>query len=172
MNQRNFFVIIIMRIVTYTILAIMFLVYFTNLNNTNTGTDIIDYPLRGFYHADISHLLANSISFYALSFMEEILGWEKFITAIIFIWIVSSLILYAIHIIMPSRKVYTIGFSGVIFGLIVVYYTLLNKSKSITMAGLIISILPQLMVTGISFEGHLSGILAGIIYVTLFPIKN
>ncbi len=82
------------------------------------------------------------------------------------------MILYIIHAIMPSRKVYTVGFSGVIFGLIVIYYISLNQNPGITMTGLIISILPQLVVPGISFEGHLSGIIAGVIYITLFPVKK
>ena len=104
--------------------------------------------------------------------MEEIIGWGQFLFAILFIWIVSGIILYIIHKVFPSRKVYTVGFSGVIFGLIVVYYTLLGKGPGVSFIGLLVSILPQLVVPGISFEGHLSGIIAGIIFVLLFPVKN
>jgi rhomboid domain-containing protein 1 len=161
-----------MRIVTYIILGIIVLIFFSSFNFHDTGNDIIDYPLHSLYHANISHLVANGISFIALSFMEEVIGWGQFLMAILFIWIVSSIILYIIHMIFPSRKIYTVGFSGVIFGLVVVYYSLLNQSPGVTLAGLVISILPQLAIPGISFEGHLAGIIAGIIYVLLFPVKR
>ncbi|UFX99809.1 rhomboid protein [Megavirus baoshan] len=161
-----------MRYVTYILLLIMVVIYFSPANFYDTSNELVNYSLRTYYHANIEHLIANSISLYYLSFLEDSLGHKQFAIAIVFIWLVSSIILYIIHAIMPSRKVYTVGFSGVIFGLIVIYYTSLNQSAGITITGLIISILPQLIVPGISFEGHLSGIIAGIIYITLFPVKN
>jgi membrane associated rhomboid family serine protease len=160
-----------MRVVTYIILGILLLVFFT-VNNYSTNVEVIDYQLRSFYHADMQHLIANSISLFALSFMEEVIGWKMFFFAILFIWVVSSLLLYIIHRIFPSRKVYTVGFSGVIFGLIVVYYSVLNQSPGVSILGLAISILPQLTMIGISFEGHLAGIIAGIIFILLFPTKK
>lgn len=160
-----------MNILTYIILAILIIIFFT-MDFYDSGYDIIDYPIRAFYHADIDHLIANSISLYSLSFIENIIGTAQFLFAITFIWIVSSMLLYIEHIILPSRKVYTVGFSGVIFGLIVIYFTLLNQSPAITFTGLTISILPQLFVHGISFEGHLFGIIAGILYVILFPVNK
>jgi rhomboid domain-containing protein 1 len=160
-----------MRIVTLVIIGIIVIVYFTKLNFYNTGYDIIDYELRAFYHANMTHLIANGISFWSLSFMEEVIGWGQFLFAILFIWIVSGIILYFIHKMFPSRKVYTVGFSGVIFGLMVVYLSLLGKGP-VSYTGLLISILPQLFVRGVSFEGHLAGIIAGAIFVVLFPVKN
>ena len=159
-----------MRVFTIIILIIIAIIFSTNIQY-NTGQDAIDYPIRAFYHADLQHLLANGISLYNLSFMEDVLGRTKFLSAILFIWIVSSLLLYLFHTLIPSRKVYTIGFSGVIFGLIVVYFSLLGN-KNIGLAGLIISILPQIFVPGISFEGHLAGIISGIIYITIFPLNK
>jgi len=161
-----------MRVISYIILGIIILIFLTPINNFNTGKDIIDYPLHAFYHANTSHLIANSISLFSLSFIEEIIGWKQFLLAMVFLWIFSSIILYIIHLILPSRKVYTIGFSGVIFGLMVIYYSLLNQSPGITLVGLVISILPQLAIKGISFEGHLSGIIAGILYILLFPVPK
>lgn len=160
-----------MRIVSYIILGILAIIFLSPLNFKNFNNGIIDYPIRSLYHADWSHLIANGISLYALSFIEDIMGSTQFLMAIIFIWILSSYILWGIQTIFPSRKVYTVGFSGVIFGLIVIYYSLLNSSPGFTLLGLGISILPQLFVKGISFEGHLSGIIAGIIYVLLFPVN-
>ena len=161
-----------MRIVSYVILGIIVLVFFTSINFYDTDYELVNYHMRTFYHANISHLVANAISFYSLSFIEEIMGSGKFLFAMVFIWIVSTMLLYLIHMIFPSRKIYTVGFSGIIFGLMVIYFTLLNQGRGITLTGLVISILPQIVVRGVSFEGHLAGIVAGIIYVVLFPIKE
>jgi membrane associated rhomboid family serine protease len=152
------------RPVTLIILGIIVLIFFLNMEK-ETGIEPIDYGLRGFYHANLQHLIANGFSFLALSFMEDVLGWKRFLFLIFFIWIVSTIILYGIHAVFPSRKVKTVGFSGVIFGLIVVYYSLMGESKYVNMIGLVASIIPQLFMIGISFEGHISGIIAGLIYI-------
>lgn len=158
-----------MRVVTITILAILVLVYLSPINFYDTGLELFDYQIRAFYHANMTHLLANSISFLVLSTMEDSLGWKNYLFMIIFIWLTSSTILYLIHIVFPSRKVYTVGFSGVIFGMIVVYFTMLGANTGLAIGGLLISILPQLFIPGVSFEGHLAGIVAGLFYVLLFP---
>ena len=158
-----------MNFVTYIIIGIIVLIFFS-FNFYDTKYEPINYILRSLYHANTSHLVANSISLYALSFMEQAIGRTQFLFAILFIWILSSIILYIIHLLFPSRKIYTVGFSAVIFGLIVVYYFMMNNNAGITLAGLVISIIPQLFIRGISFEGHLSGIIAGFIYILLFPL--
>ena len=161
-----------MRIISYIILGIIIFVFFTSLNFYNTKNEMVNYFLRTFYHADLNHIIANGISFYSLSFIENVLGSGQFLFAMIFIWMISTIILYSIHSIFPSRKKLTVGFSGVIFGLMVIYVFLMNKSPGISMAGLIISIIPQLVFPGVSFEGHLSGIIAGFMYVMLFPVNK
>lgn len=157
-----------MYVVTFVILGILFLVYLSALNLKDTGVEFFDYYLRVGYHVNMSHLLANAVSFIILSPMEEILGWQKFLFAIIFIWLISTLILYTIHVVIPSRKIPTVGFSGVIFGLMVIYLSLLNKDQMLSIVALVASIIPQIFVKGISFEGHLSGIIAGFIFVKFF----
>lgn len=161
-----------MRTVSYIILGIMFLVYLTPANNFNTSNEAINYLLRSFYHANIQHIVANAISFYSLSFIEDVMGSTSFIIMMVFLWIVSSMLLYIYHLIFPSRKVYTVGFSGIVFGMMVVYLSLMGQSPLIGITGLVISILPQLFVPGISHEGHICGIIAGAIYILLFPTKK
>jgi len=161
-----------MNIVTYLVLAVLITLFFVMRNYYDTGHDIIDYPLHSLYHANLDHLIANSISFFSLSFIETVIGWKRYLFAIVFIWLVSSLLLFIYHKIVPSRKVYTVGFSAVIFGLMVVYYSLLGQGPAVTLTGLIISILPQIFVPGISWEGHICGVLAGILYILLFPVNK
>lgn len=161
-----------MRVVTIAIIGIMILIYVTPFNMHDFGSIVIDAPARTFYHANWEHLIANSISFFALSFMEQKMGSLKYLMAIIFIWAVSTLILYGIFWLFPSRRAYTVGFSGVIFGLSVLYFTMMGSSPGISALGLAVTLVPQLFVPGISWEGHLAGILAGVLYVICFPIKE
>ena len=161
-----------MQYLSYIILGMMILIYFSSLNFYDTNNEALNYLARSFYHANLEHLIANGVSFYMLSPIENTMGTGPFLFMLIFIWVVSSMLLYLYHSIFPSRKVYTVGFSAVIFGMFVVYYTLLNKSPGVTVAGLLISIVPQLFVPGISYEGHICGIIAGLIYVLLFPVDK
>lgn len=161
-----------MHTITYIILGILVLVFFTGLNNVNTSNEPMNYLLRSFYHANLSHLVANGISFYGLSFIEDAIGSNNYLFSIVFIWVVSSMLLYIWHTIMPSRKIRTVGFSGIVFGLIVVYLSLMGKGFGLSAAGLAITILPQIFVSGISWEGHICGVIAGALYVMLFHPKK
>lgn len=158
-----------MEFVTTLFIVIMILIFLTSINHYSTKNEPMNYILRSLYHANLTHLAVNLFSFYNLSFIETVIGRKQFIIAVIFIWIISSLLLYLIHWVIPSRKVYTVGFSGVIFGLIVLYYYIMNISQANILTHLILGILPQLYNVGISFEGHLSGIIAGIIYINIMP---
>ena len=157
-----------MHILSYVIMGILILVYISPLNFYNTSIEPFNYVLRSTYHANLSHLAANLFSFYFLSSIGDIIGEKHFLMAIIFIWIVSSILLYLYQQILPSRKFYTVGFSAVIFGLFVVYYSLIKQNNVISVGALLISIVPQILIPGISWEGHICGIIAGIIYVLLF----
>ena len=159
-----------MPVVTYKILGILLIIFMSELNMYSTGIDIFDYYLRTGYHVDMSHLLANGLSLIFLSPMESILGWQKFLFAILFIWLLSTLLLFLFHKIFPQRKSVTVGFSGVIFGLMVIYLSLLNKDQMLSIIALIMSIIPQFFVRGISFEGLLSVIIAGFIFIKTFNI--
>lgn len=160
-----------MQIISYIIIGIIVIIFISPINFYDTKNEPVNYIVRSLYHANTTHLLINMFSFYNLSFMEDVIGKTKFLTAILFIWIVSSILLYFYQKIFPSRKKYTVGFSAVIFGLIVVYYSLINISKRKMLLPLLASIIPQLFMIGISFEGHICGIIAGFMFVTLFPIK-
>lgn len=124
--------------------------------------------LRPLYHNDFTHLILNSLSLYGLSSMEDVIGKSKFIQAVLFIWIVSRLLLYLLHKIAPSANTYAVGFSGVVFGLIIVYLFTLNENNQTELMYLVLSVAPQLFIPGISYVGHLCGIIAGLIYVYVF----
>lgn len=162
-----------MKWVTYLIIGIMVLVFISPINFFDTGNDPVDYLLRTAYHANLTHLIVNMISFYYLSFIEVEIGWPLFIVAIVFIWIVSSMMLYFYHQFVPSQKVYTVGFSGVVFGLVVIYYFMMDIDRKPVFRDLFIGLVAQLFIPDISVAGHFFGIVAGFLFVGIFPeLKN
>jgi membrane associated rhomboid family serine protease len=153
--------------ITVLILTILILIFVFHLEQ-ESDNELLNYGMRAFYHANTQHLIANGISLLLLSTVETALGWKKFLGIILFLWATSSFLLYVTHSIFPSRKIETIGFSGVIYGLYVVYFSLLGATKYINIGILIASIIPQFFMKGISVEGHLCGIVSGGICVALF----
>jgi membrane associated rhomboid family serine protease len=145
--------------------------YFT-INNYQTTIETINYQLRTFYHANLSHMFGNLFSFIMVSNLENVLGSQQYFLCIVFISVLSSLMLQLYHNTFESRKVYTIGFSAVVYGLFVVYIYALSTNKGVSAVNLIIGLLPQIFMLGVSWEGHICGIFSGLIYVTLFPIKK
>jgi len=125
--------------------------------------------LRTLAHGDFLHLLANLFGLWKVRGLSESFTWWQTLIMILFIWVASTLGLYLIKMIggKGDGRI-TIGFSGVLFGLFVVYYYLQSNNMSGVLLTLFQGILPHLLVPGISFEGHLAGILAGWLYTTLF----
>lgn len=160
-----------MQKISIIIISIITLIFIFNIKLNNNTYDIINYATRSFYHADVGHLIANMFSLLSLSQIESKLGTFKYVELIFLLWIISSLLLLLIQKFI-TKKVYTIGFSAVIYGMIVVYYVLFGIRSTQAATYLIISILPQLYIQGISFEGHLSGIIAGLICVKVLSLDK
>ena len=146
----------------------MVLIYFfTKMGSTNYT--YVNYLLRDLYHANLIHLISNMLSFYFLSPLEDIMGHGRYLFSIIFIWILSTTIFYFYQKTTGQMDKITVGFSGVIFGLFVVYLSYLGRGASKYNIGILIAILaPQFFMPGISVSGHICGMIAGFIYVALF----
>ena len=134
------------------------------INMTATGPLI--YLVRSFQHANWFHLFANLWGLSQLSELEKKLPISTLIQLTLYSWIVTSLGLWFWHQLVGSNRV-TVGFSGVIFSLMVVlqYTRSLNWQYSVWY--MIREIVPQLLIPGISFWGHLIGILTGVGYIFL-----
>lgn len=158
------------RYITILIILILIVIYFT-VNFASTGIDFLDYQLRGLYHANLYHLLANSVSFIALSGLESAVGSMYYLLIIIFIFVVSNILLFILHAAVPNLKVLTVGFSGAVFGLAVVYAYVMSKRNRgnfiVLLLPLLISLVPQFFVPNISIEGHICGIIAGLLCVLI-----
>lgn len=122
---------------------------------------IKQYITNSFHHANVMHLLANLISLFQLSVLEERYGTIKFTIILLALLILSNII----HYFMPDQSC-TIGFSAVLIGLII-FDKFLNNGWliDITMIQSIVLLLllPYFGNRKISFFGHLSGVLAGLL---------
>lgn len=121
-----------------------------------------------FVHGDLQHLMANTIPFFVLSFLLFFFYKRRAGTFLFLIWITSGLLTWCI-----GRESWHIGVSGVIYGLVTFLVVggimsrnwkliLLSIIVGVGYSGLIFGVFPQ--DTNISWEGHLSGAIAGIFW--------
>jgi membrane associated rhomboid family serine protease len=119
-----------------------------------------------FLHASFFHLLGNLLTFVPLAVMTALSGKRNFIYASLIIVILGGAMTW-----LMGRDANHIGASGLVFGLwaFVVSYAYQRRDfKSICMAILVLVLftgLPMGLIPrpGVSFEGHLFGLIAGII---------
>lgn len=147
---------------------LMIMIYFFHVPLPNTSVNGVDYILRSFYHADVIHLVSNLLVLSRLTVLGRILTPLKLIQLLVFLAVVSSLLLYALHTIFPSTSKLTVGFSGILFGLIVVKNALSGAQITDILTDVVILLLPSIIQPNISFLGHFAGAIAGFIYVFLF----
>jgi len=171
-------------VIPVSIIIIIWLVKFIEYM-FNTHFDFLGiYPLKieglpgilfaPFIHADIKHLYANSIPLFILStalfyFYREI-GFRIFIyiylTTNIWVWIIA-------------RPAWHIGASGIIYGLAAfIFVSGIIRKHTRLMAlsmfvlfiygGLIWGIFPNNIQQEISWESHLMGLIAGIVFAIYF----
>ena len=112
-------------------------------------------------------MISNSYALFQLRGFADQLGVKQFLIMMVIIWVISSALLYILHQLVPQVKTTTVGFSAVILGLTLVYYYTVTGELNFSSLNLLANILPHLFIPGISFWGHLSGILGGIAYVMI-----
>ncbi len=147
-----------------TLLIITF-IYPLNMTNFN----YVNYLLRSLSHLNIFHLIVNLSSLYKLRDLQSQLSNYKLIKIVMILWLLSDLILYLIHLIFPTTKAITIGFSGIILGLILIKHYLISDNLTQEAVTLWFDILPHLFIPNVSYLGHLSGLFAGFIYLKTIP---
>lgn len=132
-----------------------------------TLTGLRGIPLSPFLHANLSHLLVNTLPFLVLGGLVCLQGRRQFLGVSLFVIVCGGIALWLF-----GRSAYHIGASGLVFG----YFGYLvargwyeRSLSSILIAlatlffygGLVWGVLPTN--TYISWEGHLFGLLAGIV---------
>ena len=122
-------------------------------------------------HADFTHLLFNTLPFFALSLFILSVGVKQYIQVTFIIWIVQGLLVWLF-----ARRGNHIGASGVISGYFAFVLAQAIDKPSVTtlfvggialyyFGGILLSLFPS--EERVSWEGHLFGFLAGILSVVL-----
>lgn len=152
-----------------TSIIVVFSLYFTTAIKTiPCGKDIMSVFLGNFIHIDPYHLLANLFGLYSLARIEREIGTTKFIGLLVFLLLFTSITEVALHK-MYDKIPCSIGFSGVLFGLIA--WEMVSKRELDFVLVLSIFMLvsaPSVNNPKASFIGHgigaVSGIIGGILW--------
>lgn len=141
---------------------------------TDSFSGIVMAPLL---HADFNHLLANTIPLLILGVFIALISLKRIILVTAFITIVGG---FAVWLFGPANTV-TIGASGVVFGYAAYLITRGIFTRNLVHiiigcgvvavfgASLAASLLPQ---TGVSWQGHLFGAIAGILAASIFDKRK
>tara|TARA_B110000971_G_C20032974_1_gene512434 strand:+ start:1472 stop:2044 length:573 start_codon:yes stop_codon:yes gene_type:complete len=137
------------------------------------------FIVPSFSHYYFLHLVSNMISFYNTGkLLEQVMSTRNFITLIFILSILSKIIFIIISILFKNflnfdyyySHHYSLGFSGIVFGLRYFYYQYDDGPKLIY--GMLVDsskiiwfelFLASFLISNVSFFGHLSGILAAIV---------
>ena len=131
-----------------------------------TVDGLIGIPLMPFLHGSFDHLLVNTLPAVILGGLVAIHGSKKFLTATVFITLVGGGALWVV-----GRSAVHVGASGLIFGyfgylIARAWYTrslgavLIAVVVAVVYGGILLGVLPFFQ-EGVSWEGHLTGLIAG-----------
>ncbi len=116
-----------------------------------------------FLHDGVAHIALNMLALYWFGpFVERALGTWRFLTVYLATAIVASVFVYVLT---PANTL-TVGASGAIFGLFAIAFILLLRSgQDVTSLLVLLAINAVLSLrAGVSWQGHLGGFVAGLIY--------
>lgn len=172
--------------------AFLIVIWLLHLIQYMTGTDFVQlgvWPRTAegaigiltspLIHADLNHLFANSIPLFVLGASLFYFYRSIAVRAFILIYIFSNIWVWGM-----AREAYHIGASGIVYGLASFLFVsgLIRKEPrlmAISMfvaflyGGFIWGIFPELFPEkNISWEGHLMGMLAGVIFAIYFRKKG
>ena len=165
-------------VVTYAMMAICVLMYVVTLLVPTTKLSLALVPARlmahpwtvltgAFLHGGIMHILFNMLSLYWVGrAIEPVLGRWRFLTLYLVSALGGSAFILVWCLIQPSEIfVSTVGASGAVFGLFGAVFVLQRLGGSDTTAILTllgINLVYGFMVSGISWQGHIGGAIAGV----------
>ncbi|NDV94926.1 rhomboid family intramembrane serine protease [Dysgonomonas sp. 521] len=125
-----------------------------------------------FIHGDFQHLIANTVPFIVLTALTFFFYKKKAVVIYLLIWFTSGLLTWII-----GRSAWHIGASSVIYGLasFLIFGGLFSKNFKLIAVSVIVLLLYSGLVWGIfpgdggvSWEGHLSGAISGLIWAYSF----
>ena len=133
-----------------------------------TAKGLIGIPLMPFLHGSFDHLVVNTMPAVVLGGLVAIQGSRKFLTATVFITLVGGAALWIV-----GRDAIHVGASGLVFGyfgylIARAWYTrsfvsiLVAVLVTVVYGGILLGVLPFFQ-EGVSWEGHLTGLVAGVL---------
>jgi membrane associated rhomboid family serine protease len=144
-------------------IIVIFSLYTTTLIKTiPCGKDLLSVFYSNFVHLELYHLIGNVIGLYVLSRVEEEIGAKKFAILISFLLIFNTIVESSIHKIFPNTTC-TIGFSGVIFGILTWELITTKQIDFLAILSLLSMILlPISHTSNVSLSSHIIGSIGGI----------
>lgn len=125
--------------------------------------NISDILAGNFVHIDMKHVISNIYGIYIASILEQEYGTRYFMKIVVFIIILSSSVE---NLIRKKSRYCTIGYSGVIFG-IITFYSVKKRERLLSLFLLSAVFLGSLK-ENVSNVGHLIGIASGLIASIIF----
>ena len=133
-----------------------------------TAKGLIGIPLMPFLHGSFDHLVVNTMPALVLGGLVAIQGSRKFLTATVFITLVGGAALWIV-----GRDAIHVGASGLVFGyfgylIARAWYTrsfvsiVVAVLVTVVYGGILLGVLPFFQ-EGVSWEGHLTGLVAGVL---------
>ncbi|NQT76899.1 MAG: rhomboid family intramembrane serine protease [Bacteroidetes bacterium] len=162
--------------VTEYLLDIRFVTYGLWPRTLNGSIGILTSPL---IHADFNHLFANSVPLFVLGISLFYFYRSIALRVFILIYLFSNIWVWGI-----GREAYHIGSSGIVYGLAAFLFAsgLIRKEPRLMAISMIVAFLYGSFIWGIfpelfpekniSWEAHLMGIFAGIIFAIYFRKKG
>lgn len=155
-------------------IIVVFALYITTaIKSLPCNNDVMSVFMSNFIHIEPVHLMSNLYTLYALSRVEQALGAKRFVTLLIFLLVLNTIIETTIN--KKFNVPCSIGFSGVLYG-IMTWELVTQKQLDFYLITsiLVMLIVPSLTNQKISIIGHVvgacSGIIGGLIWNKLSPV--
>ena len=127
---------------------------------------------RNFYHVNTAHLIINLFSFYVLSEVEILIGSGQYIILLLTILLISSILDFIITLLFPNITC-SIGFSGILFGLLAWEMMALHNFNFFVLMLLIFNVITPTMINPrASLIGHSIGAFSGVIAFFFFTLSS
>ena len=146
-------------------IVVIFALYVTAILKTiPCGKNLISAFCNNFVHIDYFHVFANLITLYTLARVERDIGAKRFSLLIVFLLIFTSIVEVTMHKIFPNMAC-TIGFSGILFGIMAWELTTKRGLDFLVVISIIgVAVMPTIQnPKRASLLGHLVGVVSGII---------
>lgn len=135
---------------------------------------LIDIATAPFLHGSLEHLASNALPLFSLGFIAAMTGWKRFLLVTLVVIVVGGI---GVWLFSPGNSI-SVGASGVVFGYF--GYLLMRGLVDRRPVDIVVSLGVALSfgyvmwnsigfgIQGISWQGHLSGLVGGLVAALVF----